>query len=196
MKPITGYEKAKIYIDQEKLPAGGQVIGILDSEVVTYKKDTPDEFSVLILKIDISEGDFKNYYTEQYKNSQLEDKKYKGNFRMNIPKGDGSEKDEWALRRLKTNIAAIEDSNPGFHWDWDEKKLKGKKVGMIFQDKEWEFNGKVGFTAMPYCLKSVENIRGGKFKLPAPKMLNGAASSSSASSAGFTEIEDDGDLPF
>lgn len=188
MKPVNGYNEAKVYTDFTKLPAGAYVVGILDAEEFHGEKGDR-----LIIKFDICEGDFKNYYTEQFKNSQFEDAKYKGNYSIFIPKEDGSEEDAKTLRRLKTNIANIEESNPGFHWDWDERKLKGKKVGMIFQDKEWAYNNKTGVTAQPYGLCSVEDARSGKCKIPDKKLLQGA----SLVADGFTIIGDsDDDLPF
>lgn len=191
MKPIGGYDNAKPYTEFTKLPAGAYVIGILDAQEI--KGDKGDR---LVLKFDICEGEFKNYYSEQYKNSQFEDTKYKGNFSIFIPKEDGSEDDEKTLRRLKTSINAIEDSNPGFHWDWDESKLKGKKVGMIFQDKEWKYNGKTGFTAQPYGLRSVQDVNDGSCKIPDKKYLSGNSPTMPNSSGDFMEIDDSGDLPF
>lgn len=190
MKPVNGYNEAKVYTDFTKLPAGAYVVGILGAEEV--KGANGDR---LVLKFDICEGDFKNYYTEQFKNSQFEDTKYKGNHSIFIPKDDGTEDDAKTLRRFKTNIATIEDCNPGFHWDWDESKLKGKKVGMIFQDKEWSFKGKTGFTAQPYGLCDIEDVRNGKCKIPDPKLLGGGSAGTSAGN-GFTEVEDLEDLPF
>lgn len=195
MKPVNGFDSARAYTDFEKLPASGQVIGILDAEEVQGEKGNR-----LVLKFDICEGEFKNYYSEQFKNSQFEDTKYKGNYSIFIPKEDGSEDDEKTLRRFKTNISILEECNPGFHWDWDEKKLKGLKAGMIFQDKEWSYNGKTGFTAQPYGLKSIEDIRAGKFKVPKPKQLSNTSASAptygNSNADDFAEIEDDGDLPF
>lgn len=191
MKPIGGYDNAKPYTEFTKLPAGAYIVGILDAEEVSS-----DKGSRLVLKFDICDGEFKNYYTEQFKNSQFEDAKYKGNFSIFLPRDDGSEDDVKTLRRLKTSMNAIEDSNPGFHWDWDEKELKGKKVGMIFQDKEWSYNGKTGFTAQPYGLRAMQDVNDGSCKIPAPKYLNGQQPARADTSTDFTEIDDDGDLPF
>lgn len=198
MKPIgSGYDKAQAFTEVEKLPIGGYIIGILSAEEINYSWG-----SVLEIKFDIAEGEYKNFYTNQYKSSQLEDKKYKGTYRMNIPKEDGSEMDEWTIRKFKSDITAIEESNPGFHWAWEESQLKGKKVGAIFHDKEWEFNGNTGFYTALHSFRSVKSIQEGKFKIPKPKMLS-ASKREKADIAfdkkfddAFTEIEDDGDLPF
>jgi len=187
MKQFGSYAKVQAYSDIEKLPVGGYIVGILDAQEIGY-----DWGGVLEIKFDIAEGDFKNYYTEQYKGSQMEDKKYKGVYRMNIPKEDGSQQDEWTARRFKTDIQSIEDSNPGFHWDWDEKKLVGKKVGAVFFEKEWAFDGKTGFFTALHSFRSVETIKAGKFKIPNAKLLKNKPASADV----FVEVDDDGDLPF
>lgn len=194
MRKFSGYDKAKVYTDAEKLPAGAYIVRLLKGARV---ESTPYG-EVLLVPFDIAEGDYQNFYTNQFRESQMEDKKYKGVFRMNLPKDDGTEKDEWTMRRFKTNIVAVEDSNPGFKWAWNEQDLEGKYVGMLFQNKEWEFNGKTGWSAQPYSFKSIEDIRAGKYKLPADKPL--------ADKKGGIDINvdddfkpiasDDGDLPF
>ena len=91
--------------------------------------------------------------------------------RIYVPKDDGSEKDLWTKRKFKAIIQAIEDSNPGYHWDWNESGLKGKIVGCIFQWKEWAMNGKSGWFANPYNFIDVAKVRSGEFKLPDDKPL-------------------------
>lgn len=186
MKKPAGFDAAQAYTSFEKIQPGAYVVKIQRAEEIEGQYG-----SRLNLVFDIAEGDFANYYTEQYKSSNFENAKYKGNFAIFLPKDDGSEHDEKTLRRLKTSIGIIEDSNPGFHWDWDEKKLSGLVVGMTFQDKEWEYNGKTGFTAQPYGLVTADDARNGKAKIPNPKTLSGANQNA------FKELDDDNsDLPF
>lgn len=154
--------------------------------------------SVLLIPFDIAEGDYKDFYTNQFKNSQMEDKKYKGVYRLNLPKEDGTEQDEWTMRRFKTDMVAVEDSNPGYHWDWNEAGLAGKKVGLLFQNKEWEFNGSTGWSAQPHSMRSVDDVRQGKYKLPADKPLKNKKSSPDINPDDDFKVvaSDDGDLPF
>lgn len=121
MKKLKGYESAKPYSEQERLPAGGYILRVLNVE---YQEN--DWGDVIILSFDIAEGEYKGFYNENYENQASEDKKWKGNYRLRVPADDGSDEDAWKQRRFKTIIAAFEDSNNGFHWDWDEQKLKGK----------------------------------------------------------------------
>lgn len=185
MERINGYETARAYADVEKLPVGGYIIQILDANELTY-----DWGRTLEIKFDIAEGEYKDFYTNQYKESQFENAKYKGTYRLNIPKDDGTKEDEWTLRRFKTNIAAVEESNSGYHWDWNEKGLVGKKVGAIFFDKEWEMNDNSGFYTALHNFKSVEKIKAGKFKIPEPKLLK-----EKNPLDGFEEVSTDG-IPF
>lgn len=194
MKPFKGYNEAKTYTEAEKLPAGAYVVRLLKGA----REENYSWGSVLLVPFDIAEGDYKDFYTRQFTSSQMEDKKYKGVFRMNLPKEDGSEGDEWTLRRFKTNIVAIEESNSGYHWDWNEAGLAGKKVAMLFQNKEWEFNDHTGWTAQPHSLVSIDRFNTGKFKLPADKPLKNKKGGISINPADdFTPLaSDDGDMPF
>ena len=166
MKPIENFDQIKTISEAEKLPAGGYIVDIMGAEEVTYSWG-----SVLEIRFDIAEGEYKDYFVNQYTNTQLENKKYKGTYRMNIPKDDGSDKDEWTGRKFKSDIIAIEESNPSFRWDWNEKLLAGKKVGAIFFEKEYDFEGKQGFFTTVHSLKPVDAIKNGKFKIPNPKLL-------------------------
>ena len=159
MKKLKGYESAKPYSEQERLPAGGYILRVLNVE---YQEN--DWGDVIILSFDIAEGEYKGFYNENYENQASEDKKWKGNYRLRVPADDGSDEDAWKQRRFKTIIAAFEDSNNGFHWDWDEQKLKGKVIGGIFNNKEYDYNGHTGFFTNCHSLTPVEKIRSGEFK--------------------------------
>ena len=186
MKKFGSYEKVEAYQETVKLPPGGYVIGILDAE-----EKTESWGAVLEIKFDISEGEYKNHFSNQYKNSSLEDKRYKGVYRLNIPKDDGSEQDIWTARRFKTDITAIEASNSGFHWDWEEKKLVGKTVGAVFFSKEYDYEGKRGFFTALHGFRDTEKIRKGDFKIPEPKTLKNQSGSD------FKELNlDESELPF
>lgn len=188
MKPMRNYAGATTITEQAKLPVGGYALKILNVEEITYNWG-----SVLKLDFDILEGDHKDFYKQNYQDQQQETKKWKGSFRLNIPKDDGSEKDEWTMRAFKTAITAFEESNNNFYWSWDEQALKGKVVGGLFRNKEWEYDGKTGFFTECCAFKAIDDIRNGKFKVPADKLLD----KKGGAPAGFEEVADDSDdLPF
>ena len=188
MKKPKGYDEAKAYSEQSKLPPGGYVVEI--------KKATPEAYqngnTYIEIMFDICEGEYKDFYQNQYREME-EPKKYKGRIRLNMPLEDGSEQDGWTLRTLKTNMTAIEESNEGYIWDWDEATLVGLKAGMLFRNKEYCFEGREGFWTEPFKFYNADKIRNGDFKMPKDKVL--PKSSTTASHPGFEPIDED-DLPF
>ena len=162
----ANYKKAQPYTQQERLPIGGYVLKVLDVE---YKEN--DWGDQLVLSYDIEEGEQKGFYRKNYKSQTGEDKKWKGTTRIAVPKDDGTEEDEWKMRSFKTMVEAFEDSNDGYHWDWNEATLKGKLIGGVFNNKEWEMNGRSGFFTNCHHLTSSENIRKVNFKVPDDTLL-------------------------
>lgn len=195
MKKFTNYGNAKTFTPQEKLPIGGYVCKILNAEI--QSNSWGDK---LVISFDITEGDQKDFYAKNYKAQDSEDKKWKGNYRLSVPKDDNSEEDNKVMGRFKTFIQRVEDSNPGYHWDWDESKLKGKLIGIIFNEKEYSFDGRTGFFTNPIYTATVNEIHDGKFKIPAPTYLknNGSNNSETSQGDGFMNIPDglDEELPF
>lgn len=189
MQKFSGYEAKRSTSSKETLPAGGYVCQIQGARVEEYSWG-----SALILAIDVIEGEFAGIWKRDFDNNPNEDKKWRGTFRLNIPKDDGSEQDAWTKRSFNNAMWAVEQSNPGFTWDWDEKKLKGKKIGVIYRNREWEYNGNTGWTTEAGGSESIQNIRDGKFKPLKDRPLK--AKSASAASAVPAVAEDDGELPF
>lgn len=191
MKPFNGYE-AKKQVAREPLPAGGYVVKVLDVQELTYSWG-----SVLEISFDVVDGERKGFFAADYKNQTQEDKKWRGKYRLSEPKDDGSEKDKWTKNTFNGAMFAFEDSNEGFRWDWDESKLKGKTVGALFRDKEWEKDNRTGWTTECCKLVPVEDIRQNLFKMPKPKPLAEKPKASAyAAVSGFEEITDDDELPF
>ena len=198
MEKLNGYDKAQAYSEQEKLPVGGYILKILD---VKYQKN--DWGKVIILSFDIEEGEYKGFFAAYYKAQTQEDKKWKGTYRLRVPKDDGSEQDNWKMRRFKTVMLNFEDSNPGYRWNWEEWTLKGKFIGALFNNKEYEFDGRHGFFTNCHSLVTVEKIRSGKFTIPEDTLLkekrdNGYPTGSTPGIDGFMNIPDgiDEELPF
>lgn len=167
MKPFGGYEAKKQGGERENLPAGGYVAQILNAEELQY-----DWGSVLLLSFDVAEGDFKAFFRKDFEENTNEDRKWRGTYRLRIPKDDGSEKDAWTKRTFGGAMWAIEDSNPGYHWDWNEAGLKGRTVGVLFRNKEWEIEGRTGWTTECCKLISADDVREGRYKMPKDKPLD------------------------
>lgn len=199
MKRYTGYE-AKKSTSREYLPAGGYVAKIKAAEEISY-----DWGTVLVLSFDISEGEKKDFFAQDYRSQDTEDKKWRGTFRLTEPRDDGSEKDQWAKRSFNNMVAVLEESNPGYHWDWapiengDFSQFKDKAVGVLFRNAEWKNKetGNTGWKTECCTLIPVEDIRQGKFKMPKDKPLSPPKKAASKNPIDISaeELTDD-DLPF
>lgn len=198
MRPYTGYE-AKKTVSNSPLPAGGYVATIIGAKEENYTWG-----SVLVIAFDIAEGEHKSYFKREFDNNQNANKKWKGTFRLTVP----DEKSQYFAtnnRIFGNTMWAIEESNNGYAWDWDENKLKGKRVGVLFRNEEWEYEDKSGWTTKCCAFASVEDIHDGNFKTPKDKPLKRDATSASVASqpktalpdmSDFEEILSDDGVPF
>lgn len=171
MKPFADYKTIQAAGEFEKLPKGAYEVKIEQAKVTTYTGKDGSTFEKLEIAFDIDKGEYAGYYRRNLESQQQEDKKWKGVLRIYVPKDDGSEKDQWTKRKFKAIIQAIEDSNPGYHWDWNEAGLAGKVVGMLTRWEEWAYNGKTGWTARPFKFTDIAKVREGDVKLPKDKPL-------------------------
>ena len=118
------------------LPAGLYEVKIIQAKTET----TANGSEMLVLAYDIAEGEEKDFYKKDYDARATDpNRKWRGVFRIFLPKEDGSDQDERNKRNLGAAIWAIEDSNDGFHFDWDERKLVGKLVGINVRNKEYDY---------------------------------------------------------
>ena len=154
-------------------------------------------FDKLEIAFDIAEGEYKDFFANDLKSQSGEDKKWKGVLRLYIPTDDGSDRDNTTKSIFKGNIEAVEDSNANYHWDWEEKNLTGKTVGVLFRNEEWKYDGKHGWKAQPFKFIAASKVREGKFTLPKDKPLkNSSVRPQTKAPAGYEEIVDDEDCPF
>ena len=204
MKAFNGYNETKVLSEKPKLPVGAYECVIIDAQEIEIKDDNGNTlYSKLHIAIDISEGEYKGFYTKQHQQDKRsdEDAKYKGILRLYIPTDDGSDSDNFTKSIFKTATTAIEESNNGYHWDWNERGLKDKKVGCVFRDEQWGMdNGNQGWKAQPFKFISLANLKDGKFKIPQPKAHKNAIynepSPSAANDIGAFEEVTDEDCPF
>lgn len=194
------WDEVREFSDRLKLPVGAYVCKV--RQAVVQATDYGEQLCILF---DIADGEYAGFYQEDFDANQRKDKKWKGVLRQFIPKDDGSEKDEWTKRSFKGMVTAFENSNRGFAWDWNEKSLAGKEVGIIFRNEEWEYDGKTGWTARPFRATSVDNVADGSYTIPKDKPLknrltdnyNAVPAAQSAQQTGtFETLDDDGELPF
>lgn len=184
------YDKTQSYQDREELPVGAYIMKIMGAEVKENKVGQYVQISM-----DIAEGQYKDFFANDYRGQDREKKVWHCSYLLNVPKDDGSEKDGWTKRRFKTFTEALEASNNGYHFDWDEKKFKGLSIGGLFNRREWSYNNRTGMSTNFAQVCSVEKVRTGKYKIPKDQYLKGHQETSDADDSGFTVVHDD-DLPF
>lgn len=162
----SNWDNVQAYSEFQRLPVGAYVCTIKRAAV-----QASDYGAQLCVLIDINAGEYAGYYQEDYNRNQREDKKWKGVLRLWLPKEDGSDKDEWTKSILKGFVTAVEESNRGYRWNWDENSLAKKEVGVIFRNEEWEWNGKSGWSVRPFRAISVDSVEDGSYTLPKDKPL-------------------------
>ena len=194
MRGINKYNETTTYTDSVKLPAGAYEVRIIRAE---------ERDDILYLLFDIAEGEFRGYFMDKFnadKAAYPEDAKYKGIYRMWYESEENDDKrNEQNRRRMKTALERIKESNNlniDFSREWDGAKLKDCHVGMIFRDEEYDYMGYQGFTAKPYSIITLSDLKEGKFKLPEPKRLKGSLYTSTQPAADFASSPVDDDLPF
>ena len=190
MKAFNGLEIKKSVSASEPLPAGGYVAKILNAKVEEYSWG-----EVLVISFDIADGEYKDFFSKQYKENTREDKKWKGNFRLTVPNEENQYFDS-QKRTFGNAIWAIEESNPSFRWAWDENALKGKMVGVLFRNYEYDVDGRQGWSTECCTFVSVEDVRTGNFKQPKDKPLRNKTANNAIESNFSALDEFESGLPF
>ena len=176
MRRPNNWDSVRAAGEREKLPAGGYEAKIINAKVASYTGQN-GAFERLEIAVDIISGDYKDYFKEDYDNNPREDRKWKGVARFYVPTDDGSDSDEYTKSVLRSVTDALEASNNGYTWNWDEKSLKGLKVGILVRDREYEFDDKRGFAPEIFRFIGIDRIQSGRFTVPKPKLIkrDGAA---------------------
>lgn len=181
------YEAAEVSSgDYQRMGAGGYIVQVQAVRTqgednyhhpINYVKDK----NYVKLIYDVVEGDFAGKFSDDY--WQGEDKDYAHCFYLS-----------WKnLGAFKGAITALDESNPGFDGfaaaDAEQWGLFiGKKFGIVVGEEEYRANdGSVKTKLSLPRIKSVQDIRDGKFRVPALKKLDGADTSTSYSTSGQDE---------
>ena len=131
MERIENWEtiEAKGMEDFKALPIGAYECVIKDARINHNEESGKDTFKV---SIDIASGEYKDYFQKRYENNTNPIRKWDNNaVRYLAYTGDN-------VNYFKGFITCVENSNVGYKWDWDETKLKGKKICGVFQYEEYE----------------------------------------------------------
>ena len=164
-------------VDLPRLVPGGYVCKI------TVATDEPKK-EYLKLEYDIAEGEFKGHWNELYKSKGF----WGGTFFRSYK--------EKALSMFKGFLTAVKESNPGFVFNNEEKRLEGKLVGLVLGEEEYRKNdGSDGTRLYVAAIRSVDKIRSGDYTVPPKKLLQAG---NSGNNSGFYPVsgDDDSDIPF
>lgn len=184
MRVIANYDEIKASSGEFERPGnGGYVLEIVAVTDVPYNAQT-GKGDYLKIDYDIAVGDFKGYYTAQ-------NERFGGKWFANVIKSYK----EKALGMFKHFTNCVEESNPGFKWNWREQDLVGCRFGATLQEEEYEKNdGSVGTRLIVKNIKTVKQIMDGEFKVPTTKKLDKPVS---APASDFVMLDDpDFQLPF
>ena len=174
MKPINNFDSIQPAGNFERPGAGGYVC------IIRHVEDNPEK-EFLHLEFDIAEGRWNGYAAETAERAgfwPLRCNRFYG------PKGVGF---------FKAFIDAVQATNKGYKWTWNEQSLVGKGVGIVFREEEYMGrDGQIRKSIAPFEFTTAAKIRAGEFTVPPPKTINPAAVPAPA-----TFLDDDGgELPF
>lgn len=191
-KPF-GYDEARVHGAFKPLPSDGYVCVIKQVREQTSRSGKP----MIVVALDICEGDYKGYYEQSYRADTRQDKKWGCNVFQLTETPDGK-----CSPGFKTFITSVEKSNPGFATVWGDgfcAAFKGKLVGGLFGREQYQKNdGSLAWSTKCIAFRSVDTIRNGEFAIPEDKPLRGDAYDggySAPANNGMTAVVDN-DLPF
>ena len=202
MKPTYQGFTAKERKGFLELPQAGCYVAEIQNVKVEPSYDKTRD--VIVCMMEIIEGDYKNRYHEVFADQQnrFDKVSYKGLFRL-VPPIEGDE--PWKQTAFENNLWCVQESNPGYSWDWDEKKLKGKRVGINVRDHLYTYNGAEKSAPEIAKFETVNDVRDGKCK-PAKardtRDKDGNSGSYTASGSGepdelsFTDVSQTVEVPF
>ena len=159
MKRINNWENIQESTSFKRLTPNGYICKILKVE------DNPEK-EYLKIYFDIVKGDDKGYFKKQYDGDTRKERKW-----PNAGTFIRSYKDS-AASMFKGFTNAVEKSNKGYQWDFDEKTLVNKIIGLIIADEQYQNQkGQVRVRNYVAAVRSVETIEKGEYEIPALKEL-------------------------
>lgn len=152
MKKPQGYDEVQAFTGEfEQIKPGGHVCKIL--KVIAEDRDYG---TLLRIGFDIVEGINKDFYKRKFDEDKKKssDAKWKGM----IYQTSRDDKPQF----FKGFITAIENSNPGYKFDFNEQSLVGKLFGGVFGQEEYlNNNGEVKLITKCLQVRTVEKVREG-----------------------------------
>lgn len=148
----------------ESVPSGAYACEIKAATLKTTKTGK----SYIELMLEIIEGEYKGFFTKDYK-SQPDNgyKTWRGTYNLFVPE-EGCE--AWKENQFLGTIKAIDVSN-GSTFDGNEQSLKGKKVCGLIHKEEYEKDGQVKSVQKFYKLIAMQDYKAGNIGKITDKLL-------------------------
>lgn len=172
----------------QQMTPGGHICKIVALRQETSKNGNP----MIVVAFDIDEGsELDGFYKAKLKDQQKQNKdsKWQGVIRFLLYGKDGG-----TNPYFKGFVKSLEESNAGYHWDWDERSPAGKKIGIVFREEEYMQETQIRSSVKAWRVRSVQAILDG-VPVPPKKLLETHAAQPFDPKAGFVAVEDD-ELPF
>lgn len=187
MQKPNNFDNTKAYTEYMPLPPGGYICKVID--IAEMQSKTGKE--MVKIALDVAEGEYAGKFKIDFDADAKEDKKWPCVAYQLTLDNEGN-----TNRGFKSLIDSLEDSNKGFSVEWGDnfcKPIKGKLLGVTFGREQYEGNdGTPRWSVRVKNFKSVQDIKDGKFKVPADKYLEKAAPTNPVQD--FEELDED--LPF
>lgn len=185
MKPIPDFDKIPAATDRERLAPGGYVLKMTDVEDFPKKE-------YLRIVYDIAEGPEAGRYSDDWGR----DHEFAHAFLRSYTTTPNPST-EWKNRRFRKFTDAVEASNDGYKWEWNESSLEGKLVGAVLGLEEYETErGEVKTRLYVAATISADRVRAGEFTVPELKKLAGGGDMKPAPEVTFGAPVKDDEIPF
>lgn len=175
MRKIDNWNDVQEGSQFKELKAGAYVCKIIKVEDFSDKE-------YIRVNFDINEGELKGYFAESA--SRLGEWPYAGR--------DIRSYKQNALPYFKAFITAVEKSNDGYKWNWNEQSLIGQTVVAVIGEEEYRaLDGSVSISTRVQEWRSLVALREGKIKVPTLKKLK-----QDVAETPYVPAEEDEDTPF
>ena len=143
----------------------------------------------LKVDFDIAEGEYADFYSKKYDRDNREKPKWGGVWNIFIEGYNPGTTNS----KFKGFIVAVEESNIGFKFDFNEQTLIGKKVGIVFREEEFMGqNGQLHTSSKPFFAAPYDVVE----SAAVPKPLKMQIGENTYGDIPTFEVSEDDDLPF
>ncbi len=152
------------YGDYEQLELGGHEVVIK----AAYEYTGQSGNTSLRIDVDIAGNDKQaGFYQKQFDNNPSVDRKWSNSACKYI----SLKEDENCVALFKGFTTAVENSNPGYKWNFDEKTLIGKKLCGVFGLEEYtKQDGTIGTVVKLTQFRSLDKLK--DVKIPKVKLID------------------------